>query len=137
MPSELFQGKKLQDMDSIEFNQGPILKIMTVESIPETKTQHGESVKLNSGPQLQDQKYSKSILGTKHQYGRSPEVHSEGVRSSDGISGYMVQKEKSTALVCQPLGQDVESFKWTFSEALDGKPLQFKVPSELQDRKLN
>ena len=76
---------------------------MTVESIPETKTQHGESVKLNSGPQLQDQKYSKSILGTKHQYGRSPEVHSEphvqGVKSSEGISRDMIQKEKPMTLV--------------------------------------
>ncbi|XP_006514425.1 spermatogenesis-associated protein 31H1 isoform X2 [Mus musculus] len=140
-PSELFQGGKLQDMKSIEFNQGPKLQSMTVESIPETKPQCGESVKLNSGPPLQDQNNSKSTLGTNLQDARSPKInsgpHLQGVKSSEGISGDTVPKEKPMAFVYQPLGQDVESFKWIFSKALDGKPLQFKVPSELQDRKLS
>ncbi|XP_021029694.1 uncharacterized protein LOC110303098 [Mus caroli] len=140
-PSELFQGGKLQDMKSIEFNQGPKLQSMTVESRLETKPQCGESVKLNSGPQLQDQKYSKSTLGTTLQDARSPKVnsgpHLQGVKSSEGISGDTVPKEKPIAFVYQPLGQDVESFKWIFSKALDGKPLQFQVPSELQYRKLS
>ncbi|XP_031205448.1 uncharacterized protein LOC116076034 isoform X2 [Mastomys coucha] len=139
-PSELFQGEKLQDMESKEFNQNPKLHSMTVESIPETKPQYRESVKLNSGPQLQDE-YFTSILGTKLQDGRSPEVnsgpHLQGVNFSEGISGDTVPKEEPMVLVYQPLGQNEESCKWIFSKALDGKPLHSKVPSELQDRKLS
>ncbi|XP_032764504.1 uncharacterized protein C2orf16 homolog [Rattus rattus] len=140
-PSEFVQGEKLQDKESVEFNQGLKLQSMIVESVPETKPQDGESVKLNLGPQMPDKKYSKSVLGTMLQDGRSTEAnsgpHLQGVKPSEGISGDTVQKEKPVGPVFKPLEQNEDSFKWIFSKALDGKPLQFKLPSELQDRKLS
>ncbi|XP_063118677.1 spermatogenesis-associated protein 31H1 isoform X3 [Rattus norvegicus] len=140
-PSEFVQGEKLQDKESVEFNQGLKLQSMIVESVPETKPQDGESVKLNLGPQMPDKKYSKSVLGTILQDGRSTEANSgpylQGVKPSEGISGDTVQKEKPVGPVFQPLEQNEDSFKWIFSKALDGKPLQFKLPSELQDRRLS
>nr|XP_042122916.1 uncharacterized protein C2orf16-like [Peromyscus maniculatus bairdii] len=134
-PSELAQGQRLLAKESVEFNQGPKLQGVTVESKPP----NGESGKLNSGPQLQDEKHSQSILRTKHQYGRSMEVSpglcSQGMKSSEVISGDKLQKEKPVGFVYQPLWQDVKSLKWTFSKALDREPLQLET-AHLQDRKL-
>ncbi|XP_052602000.1 uncharacterized protein LOC128115404 isoform X2 [Peromyscus californicus insignis] len=134
-PSELVQGKRLLAKESVEFNQGPKLQGVTVESKPP----NGESGKLNSGPQLQDEKYSQSILGTKLQYGRSMEVSpglcSQGMKSSEVISEDKLQKEKPVGFVYQPLWQDVKSLKWTFGKALDREPLQLET-AHLQDRKL-
>ncbi|GAB1297332.1 hypothetical protein APTSU1_001256800 [Apodemus speciosus] len=136
-PSEVVTQTNSQDLKTVDFDSGPQTqnkkpqgpKLQTLESIPETKSQPGKSVTLNSGPE-----------GTKLQDGRSTEVNSGphllGVKLSEGISEDTVQKEKPTALMYQPLGQDVESFKCIFSNALDGQHLQFMVPSEIQDRKL-
>ncbi|XP_076415607.1 uncharacterized protein LOC143270249 [Peromyscus maniculatus bairdii] len=134
-PSELAQGQRLLSKESVEFSHGPKLQGVTVESKPP----NGESGKLNSGPQLQDEKYSQSVLGTKLQYGRSMEVSpglcSQGMKSSKVISEDKLQKEKPIGFVYQPLWQDVKSLKWTFGKALDREPLQLET-AHLQDRKL-
>lgn len=129
-PSELAQGKRLLAKESVEFNQGPKLQGVTVESKPP----NGESGKLNSGPQLQDEKYSQSILGTKLQYGRSMEVSpglcSQGMKSSEVISEDKLQKGKPVGFVYQPLWQDVKSLKMTFGKAgnlCSWKPLIYRT----------
>ncbi|XP_051037841.1 uncharacterized protein LOC127220150 [Phodopus roborovskii] len=134
--SELAQGKRLQDMGSVEFNQSLKLQGVPVEIKPSKE----ESVKLNSGPQLQDETCSKPTLGAKLQDGRWMEVSSgpgfQGMMPSEVTSEDSLKKEKPMGFVDQPLWQDVNSFKWTFWKALDKKPLQLELLPQSQDRKL-
>ncbi|KAM7325099.1 hypothetical protein ACRRTK_015352 [Alexandromys fortis] len=121
-PSELAYGKKLQSMESL---------------IVESKSPNGESVELNLGPQLQDEK-SKAILGIKQEDARSTEVSSspclQGMRSSEVFSENMLQGEKPKGFVVQSLWQDAKSLWRTFGKAVDRKLLQLKIP-QFQDGK--
>ncbi|XP_057617114.1 uncharacterized protein LOC130869020 isoform X2 [Chionomys nivalis] len=106
--------------------------------VVESRSPNGESVELNLGPQLQDEKSSTSILGIKQEDARSTEVSSsprlQGMRSSEVFSEDMLQGEKPKGFVAQSLWQDVKSLRRTFGKALDRKLLQLKIP-QFQDGK--
>uniref|UniRef100_UPI0040385906 spermatogenesis-associated protein 31H1 n=1 Tax=Callospermophilus lateralis TaxID=76772 RepID=UPI0040385906 len=139
--SESIEGMEFQDVKSVEFDHGSKLQGVTSELIPEAKLQGEESVKFNSGPQLQDVKFSKLILGTKLQgikcRGFSSGPYLQGVKSSEVIPGSKLQKEKSVGLIPQPLWQDVKSLELCLSKVQDRKSLGFNSFPQFQNKELS